>query len=328
MIYVDKKNYQWPQCFSKSVFFSKKKKFESPYKNILVIEKFFEKEFGQPTILFPSARSCIGAILEFEKINRSHEVYVNKWVSNCIFNAIGYFSNPTVNYKNQKIVLTNNSSGLVQRLKIKKNFKGVIIDDSCDSIILNKKRLFPNNSKYEIFSLPKLLGSVSGGIVISKSKKFYKFCKNRQKKNKNLGLSQSYLKFSEINKKADYDYRYNEVINSYFEYNGVLDIKKKLNFYYKNKNIIIKRLNIIKKYFSYKIDENRVGPVILFDLKKNKHLQKLKKIFMFRHRLINYKKNLAKNFLIFPLHYKISEKKFYFYLKKIISHKKNLKIFP
>lgn len=323
MIYVHKNDYQWP--ISKSAFFSNKKKFKSPFKNISIIEKFFEKEFGHPVILFPSARSCIGAILEFEKINRSHEVYVNKWVSNCIFNAIGYFSNPTVNYKNQKIILTNNSWGLIQKIKIKKNFRGIIIDDSCDSIILDKRNLFPNNSKYEIFSLPKILGSISGGLVISKSKKFYSFCKNRQKKNKNLGLTQSYLKFNEVNNKVDYDYRYNEVINSYFEYNGVLDIKKKLDFYNKNKNIIVKRFNILGKYFNYKISKNRVGPVALFYFKKKNYLQKLNRIFMFRHRIIDYKKNLAKNFLIFPLHYKINEKKFYFYLKKIMHFKKDLK---
>ena len=327
MTFKNKTDYQWPGNFLKSVFFSKKNQFKSPFATISIIEKFFKKEFGHPVILFPSARSCIGAILEFERINRSHEVYVNKWVSNCIFNAIGYFSNPSVNYKNQKIILTNNNWGIVQKLNIKKNFKKIIIDDSCDSIILNKKNFFPNNSKYEIFSLPKILGSVSGGLVISKNKKFYEFCKNRQKQNKNLGRTQSYLKFNEIRNKTKFDYRYNEVVNSYFDYNGVIDIKKKLDFYKKNKNIITQRCNILERYFHFKMNKNRIGPVVLFSLKKNKKLKELNKIFMFRHKIIDFKKNLAKNFLIFPLHYKISEKRFSFYLKKLKPLAKKIKIF-
>ena len=320
-------DYQWPGNFLKSGFFSNKKQFKSPFTTIKIIEKFFEKEFEHPVILFPSARSCIGAILEFEKINRSHEVYVNKWVSNCIFNAIGYFSNPSVNYKDQKIILINNNWGIVQKFNIKKNFRNVIIDDSSDSIILNKKNIFPNNSKYEIFSLPKILGSVSGGLVISKNKKFYTFCKNRQKQNKDLGRTQSYLKFNEIHKKTKFDYRYNEVVNSYFDYNGVIDIKKKLDFYKKNKNIITKRCAILEKYFNFKMSENRIGPVALFDLKKNKKIVELNKVFMFRHRIVDFRKNLAKNFLIFPLHYKISEKRFSFYLKKLIQFSKDIKNF-
>ena len=65
------------------------------------------------------------------------------------------------------------------------------------------------------------------------------------------------------------------------------------------------------------MNKNRIGPVVLFSFKKNKRLKKLNRIFMFRHKIIDYKKNLAKNFLIFPLHFKISEKRFNFYLKKL-----------
>jgi putative PLP-dependent aminotransferase (TIGR04422 family) len=183
----DIKDYQWPQAFLKSVKFKKKLSNLNDKNLIKKIESFFERKLRKPVKLFPSARSCIGSILEFEKISRGDEVFVNKWLSSCIFNAVGYFSNPTVNFGDQKIYIANNNWGIIQNLNIL-DTKKIIIDDSSDSIILDNKFLFPNKSKYEIFSLPKIIGSVAGGIVISKDKKYLNYCKLRQKKIKNLVL--------------------------------------------------------------------------------------------------------------------------------------------
>ena len=89
-------NYQWPQCFIKKVKFinysnGKTNKIKKE------IEEFFSKKLFSNAVLFPSARSCVGAIIEFNKLGRKNEVYVNKWVSNCLFNTIGFYSNPTIN---------------------------------------------------------------------------------------------------------------------------------------------------------------------------------------------------------------------------------------
>ena len=100
-------------------------------------------------IVFPSARSCIGSILEFENLSRNDEVFVNKWVSNCVFNSVDH-TNPTINFINPKIILANNNWGLVKN-QIESKKKGIIVDDSCDSLITDYKNLYPNNSKYEIF---------------------------------------------------------------------------------------------------------------------------------------------------------------------------------
>ena len=315
-------DYQWPQSLLKKAKFIENLTSYNNKNLIHKIEGFFEKKFKIPVRLFPSARSCIGSILEFEKINRNDEVYVNKWVSNCIFNTIGYFSNSTVNFGNQRIFIANNIWGLNQKLKILKS-KKIIIDDSSDSIILKPKYLFPNNSKYEIFSLPKLIGSVSGGIVISKDKKFLKFCKIRQKKNKNFGIVQSKLKFDEINKKKTFfDYRYKEAVNSYCEYNGLIDIKENFVNFELNKAIILYRSKLLKKIVNFRREDSRIGPVALIDTNLIKNIKNLEKIFMFRHKLINLKKNYSKKFLLFPLHFMIKNKRFNFYLNIL---KKNLK---
>ena len=241
-----------------------------------------------------------------------------------MFNTIGFYSNPTINLNNPDLFIFNNLWGVKQKIfeKEKKKKKVKLIDDSCDSILLNKSSIFPNNSEYEIFSLPKIIGSVSGGIVISKNERFINFCINRQKKNKKLGVLQSKLKFSELNQKSIIDYRYKEPINSYLEKNTLVDILKKLKNYEINKNLIIKRIKILKNCINFKIDNDRVGPVIAIELKKLKNQNKLRKYFLIRHKLKNYKKNYSKKYLLFPLHFKISEKKFNYYLKIL---KKNIK---
>lgn len=316
-------NYQWPQCFIKKVnFINYSNTKTNKIKN--EIEEFFSKKLFSKAILFPSARSCIGAIIEFNKIGRGNEVYVNKWVSNCLFNTIGYYSNPTINLNDPDLFIFNNLWGVKQKIfkKAKLNKKVKLIDDSCDSILLKKSSTFPNNSDYEIFSLPKIIGSISGGIVISRNKKFINFCIKRQKKNKKLSILQSKLKFSELNKKSIFDYRYNEPINSYLEKNALVDILKKLKNYEINKNLIIKRIKILQNCIKFEIDNDRVGPVIAIELSKLKNQNKLKKYFLIRHKLKNYKKNHSKKYLLFPLHFKISEQKFNNYLKIL---KKNIK---
>ena len=309
-------DYQWPNFFLTKAKFNKNYSSKNNKNLIVKIEKFFYEKFKFTVRLFPSARACIGSILEYEGVNRKDEVFVNKWVSNCIFNTVGYFSNPSVNFKNQEIIIANNIWGLCQKIKKTKKKNKFIIDDSCDSIILNLKSLFPNKSKYEIFSLPKLIGSVAGGIVISKDKKFLNFCKKRQQQNKKFGILQSKLKFDEINKSKEiYDYRYKEATNSYSDYNSLKDIEKNLHNYDKNKKIISYRIKILKKIVDFKLDKSRIGPVILIDEKSFINLKNLNQVFLFRHKIISYKSNFSKKFLIFPVHFKISEKKFSYYLK-------------
>ena len=58
-------------------------------------------------------------------------------------------------------------------LKTNNSKKQILIDDSADSFPGAKYRPFENKSDYEILSLPKLIGSFCGGIVLTKNKNFY-----------------------------------------------------------------------------------------------------------------------------------------------------------
>ena len=90
-------------------------------------QNFFEKSYGFKVILFPSARAGIASILRFLKIDRSNEVFVNKWVSHCIFNTVGRYTNISTRFKTPDVAIAVHKWGFKQMLPKKKNIK--IIED-------------------------------------------------------------------------------------------------------------------------------------------------------------------------------------------------------
>ena len=314
-MYKSIKDYQWPSSFLQEKKYIKKKQINNSMK-LRIIENFFKKQFFEQNVfLFPSARSCIGLIIRYLKINRSNEVFVNKWVSHCIFNTVGAYSNITTKYYNPDLSILVHKWGNIQ--KVKKSRKKKIIEDSVDSIILNKKSFFINNGDFEIFSLPKIIGSVTGGLVVSKDKNFFKFCKDQQKKNKKLGIYQSEEKFKDlsINKKFS-TWLYHESWNTYTDCNSLDNIISCLKNFKKNKEIILKRNQFISKNFKLgNLHTDRIGPVIIIPFNKVKNFKKLEKYLLIRHINKNkYSLDSFKKVFILPTNFKITDKKFLVYI--------------
>ena len=157
------KDYQWP-CFTikKKIVYDKKNKNKNPTKLRKKIEKFFSDKYGYDAFLYPSAKAIIGSILRFYDFNRSKEVFVNKWVSHCLFNTVGRYTNISTSYKNPDMIIAIHKWGFEQ---IFSKSRKIIIEDSVDSIILKKNKMFLNNSEFEFISLSKIVGSFSGGII-------------------------------------------------------------------------------------------------------------------------------------------------------------------
>tara|TARA_B100000787_G_scaffold93749_1_gene69217 strand:+ start:175 stop:1146 length:972 start_codon:yes stop_codon:yes gene_type:complete len=311
------KDYQWPSFFiSSNQKYNSKNEKKINLKLINKIEDFFHKYYGFKIILFPSARAGIGSILRFLKIDRSKEVFVNKWISYCIFNTVGKHTNITTNFKDPDVALAVHKWGYRQIIPKKKNIK--IIDDSVDSIITNKNDLFENEGDFEIISFPKIIGSVSGGIVITKDKNFYEYAKKEQIKNKELGQYQSRRKFEEINKKKTFhSYFHHESINTFLEYNALLNIEKCLKNFQINKNVISERQEYFKKKFNkltFKFD--RLGPVILIKYNLINNHKLMNEHFLLRRIHKNkYKIDTFKKVYLLPVHFKITQKKFKSYLE-------------
>ena len=314
------KDYQWPSSFTKNPKYIKKNSKQNYNTKLNKIEEFFTKKYGYNSILVPSARAGIALILRYLKFSRKNDVFINKWVSHCIFNTVGAFTNISTNYFKPDLIICVHKWGYEQKI-INNLDKKFIIEDSVDSIILNRKKLFVNNGDYELFSLPKILGSVSGSIIITKSKDFYNYCKYHQKKNKQLGIYQSEQKFKSLNTNNNSfnTWLYHESWNTSLEHNAIEDIYKKLDNFEKIQSCIVKRQEIFKQKIGLNcFDNQRLGPLIAIPIECFKNKKKITSKLLLRH--LHQKKssfNKFKKVILLPIHFKIDQNKFNYYLNLI-----------
>tara|TARA_R110002072_G_scaffold1989_3_gene16446 strand:- start:9500 stop:10435 length:936 start_codon:yes stop_codon:yes gene_type:complete len=162
-------DYQWPDASFKLDQLNKKSKAGS---RVASIESFFEKRFNKKCLLFPSARSAMMTVLSYKNVNRSHIAFVPKWTSHCVWGTVARFANPTC--INDKIV---NYSMRVNKWGYSFNTEfetDQVINSSVDSLFTDSKLLL-NGSNFELISLPKILGTVSGGIVCFDDKNFHDY---------------------------------------------------------------------------------------------------------------------------------------------------------
>jgi len=229
--------YQWPNPSVTTSFVDNLLDFSELSTKIVLIEKYFEKYFSQKVILLPSGRACISAILKVNNNSRGDVVWAPKWSSHCIWNSISYFATPTINFKdNPDVYLNVHKWGYVHTLNSDyKTEDSLVIEDSVDSLIINSDVLYPNGGHYEIFSLSKIIGSYSGGLLLCKNVRDYESIKELQSYDIKLGLEQSYLKYLNCTKPDAIDvnnnWHYREFENYSMDRNSLENIEKCLSNY-------------------------------------------------------------------------------------------------
>lgn len=131
------------------------------------IEDSFEARLGVHAVLVPSARAGCAMILRAHGFNRSHFVFIPQWVSHCMWDVVGRYSNPVASLRPAPdAVLAVHKWGTVSRLS--KPGRALIVEDSVDTLFKTPRSLFPNGGLYELLSLPKILGTISGGVVLTR----------------------------------------------------------------------------------------------------------------------------------------------------------------
>lgn len=296
---------QWPSIS----FFKFKKKNRLPSEiQINEIEKFFSFTYkSKYAALTPSGRSAINLILSYNKFDRSKLVNIPKWSSSCLYYAIGSITNVTIqNYFSDCLIVVHKWGHTFKQKKKKTN--QIIIDDSADTIPDKNYIPFVNGGKYEVISIPKIIGSFSGGIVLTNDKKFYEFCKVKQFVNLELGKIQSFKKYNSFfNKKKHPDWMCSEVFNTSLESNMIENILDNLENFEKNKKIILKRKKIMRELSkNFYNDEYRLGPCVIIKKKKNF------KFFAERHFSYTKKadRELYEKSFIIPIHFSVKDKNF------------------
>ena len=118
--------------------------------------------FGHP-VLLSSARSAFNLLIRHLALGRGDNVELFPYASHCVIDAVGRLANP-VDYSSslpKALTVTYHQWGYTQLRSV----KGVHLEDSVDVFCEIGSELFPSNGEYELWSLSKIIGSLSGGVL-------------------------------------------------------------------------------------------------------------------------------------------------------------------
>ena len=288
-------------------------------RNILEIEDFFNDIYKKKITLTTSARSAIRMILENNKIDRRDTAFITKFSSYCLYQAVGSLTNVSTDYSDPKVVLVNHKWGKLNSYLSQSSKKILVIEDSCDSLVKFKEDLFPNGGDYEIFSLSKIIQSVSGGLIVHNDDG------SAIRENTNNSSTRSFSFFQFIRKLARVmfpKYRWKEIaydhLNHRLNFIEVSVIRFCLKNYSSNLATAEKRFSEIENICGPKFmkNSNRFGPGIVIELTSDviKPLEfRIPTNIIIRHFDTSRKNDYQSNYkevLYAPVHSSISDKSF------------------
>lgn len=128
------------------------------------IENFFNAIYPNAyAVLMPSGRSALRLILIYLGLKRPDLVSIPKYSSHCIINSVGLVATPIQHFTAEtKQSIVFHQWGYIRVIG---SMSG-IIEDSVDSLIPASGNLFPNDGRFEIISLPKVYGTLIGGLIL------------------------------------------------------------------------------------------------------------------------------------------------------------------
>lgn len=117
---------------------------------------------GYP-VLCSSGRAALAMALMHSNASRADLVGVFPYASHCVLDAVSRvatpLSGPTAAMASLRVVY--HQWGFVQEKKLPPNS----IEDCVDTLCVPGATLFPGGGRFEVWSLPKILGTTSGGVL-------------------------------------------------------------------------------------------------------------------------------------------------------------------
>ncbi|RPG58951.1 MAG: putative PLP-dependent aminotransferase [Flavobacteriales bacterium TMED235] len=211
------------------------------------LEKLFGNMFpsGYPVICSSGRVALYIAIIE-SNLGRQDKIKLFPYASHCVINTISRLTTP-ISYEFKSLnEIIYHQWGITYMEKC-----NPIIEDSVDSLYEKKTPLFSSGANYEIWSLSKILGTSSGGILWCKNRSDAIRIKNKMKGKRNLLiswilrlLSLKYSIFYEFWEGTEYGYKglsllqRNEIYNSIKSWDKLVSDRKDKIKLLINKSII------------------------------------------------------------------------------------------
>jgi len=311
---------QWPSSFPTTFFYDKNLSNQSTSEIISRIEFFFTEYYGCRAYLMPSGRASISLLMRHLSFDRSKTVFITKWSSNCLYSCIGPYSNISTDLIDPDLILINHKWGYKVDVP-EECLSKIVIEDSVDTIHLNTSALFQNNGIAEIISLPKIIGSFSGGLILTKNARLASLIKIQQQDNIELGRIQSERKYKDskgLNNNASI-WNSLEHGNTSLDANALLDIEKNLCNLSRNAATILNRRQMVSdRFVDFSFDSNRLGPVIVFPLSKFLFIGDMDiMVRKFNSPLLEYNSHYEDVYIV-PVHFMITDEYFKSLLESLI----------
>ena len=120
---------------------------------------------GGVPVLFSSGRAALYHSLLYSGLKREDRVGVFPFASHCVLDAVSRISTPTQIGRDARLNVVFQQWGYIQHHDI----FSCDIEDCVDSLVVPAGRLFAGGGAFEIWSLPKILGTSGGGVLWCRS---------------------------------------------------------------------------------------------------------------------------------------------------------------
>lgn len=138
--------------------------FRGPVGTMDALEARLRSAYPAEAVLFSSARAGLSAVLEHLGLNRPKLVWCPPYSSHCVFDAISRVATPTtLATEAPDAALIYHQWGHVHRHHFAETTP--LIEDAVDSLILPGTSPFAAGGRFALWSLPKVVGSLWGGVV-------------------------------------------------------------------------------------------------------------------------------------------------------------------
>ena len=116
-------------------------------------------------VLFSSARAGLYALVRHLELTRADLVWSPRFSSHCVIDAIARRATPSTWFRPDKLsaVLLIHQWGFLHKLPSPVSIP--VIEDSADGLIRPGSAMFASGGRFELISLPKILGCFGGGVV-------------------------------------------------------------------------------------------------------------------------------------------------------------------
>jgi putative PLP-dependent aminotransferase (TIGR04422 family) len=168
-----------------------------------VEKKLFEMFPSGYPVLCSSGRAALTLAIDKSNKTRSDLVGLFPYASHCVIEAVSRITTPLSGPSSIQadLRIVYHQWGFVQE----KNLALNTIEDCVDTLCVQGTKLFPSGGSFEIWSLPKILGTTSGAVLWCKDKQVAEVLRSQLNSRKG-GFSQWILRL--LSKKIHYFYNY------------------------------------------------------------------------------------------------------------------------